>query len=108
MGCSSPGQWEECGIQNLSVEPRNFEEATKAARNWYFGDTGEVVRPALTKKQVKKIRQDYRKQGKVVIDRPASSKETAKLFGISKKRQRKLDKMVKRILKDEKKAKKKR
>lgn len=100
---SPAGEWEECGIQTLSVEPRNFEEAVKAARNWYFGDTGEVVRPALTKKQVKKIRQDYRKQGKVVIDQPAKIKDTVRMFGMSKKRAKKIKKMVKRIVKDNKK-----
>ena len=86
--------WEECGVQTLSAEPRNFKEARDAAKRWYFGVSGDKVplAPPFLKR--------------VIIDQPCSSEETAKLFGISKKRQRKLDKMVKEILKDEKKTKK--
>jgi hypothetical protein len=93
------GGWEVSGVKTLEDEPRNFEEARKAARNWYFGDSGEVVKTS-----------DHESHGgpnRVVIDRPATSEETAKLFGISKKRQNHLDKMVKKILNDEKKTKRK-
>jgi hypothetical protein len=102
LGVPSTGQWEETGIQTLSDEPLNFEEARKAARNWYFGDSGEVV---ITRPQVTD-HEDHGGHKMVIIDRPASSKETAKLFGISKRRQRHLDKMVKEILKNEPKSKK--
>lgn len=86
-GDYGPDEWEECGIQSLSVEPHNYQEARDAAKRWYFG-----------------VAEFAPKQ--VVIDRPAKIKDTIRAFMITPERVKAIGKMVKKIRKQAKKRKK--
>lgn len=80
------GHWEECGLQSLSVEPHNYQEARDAAKRWYFG-----------------VAEFAPKQ--VVINRPAKIKDTIREFMITPERVKAIGKMVKKIRKQAKKRK---